>query len=883
MPEQTLTQSRLRATMPVVPPGYVYRSRLDEVMTKGTAGPVTLVCAGPGFGKTLMVTSWLAARSGPFAWLAIDETDNDLRAFWTDVLGALDAAGVLSAASPLNEMVPAAAFGPAEARLVRAGLADLPEPTVLVLDDLDRLTDPEVLDSLNALLEHQDANLRLVLIAHSDPPLRLHRIRIRGEFSEIRARELAFTLAESAEMLSLNGLDLTAAQVALLLDRTQGWPAGLRLAAISLSIQDVDRGIERFSGTDRLVAAYLISEILDRQSSQRREFLLRTSVVERVSGPLANAMTGRSDSSRVLESLVAANALVVEIGDAGGWFRYHPLLRELLENRLAVEHPDWHDEVQLETARWFAANGQYILAIRHASAGRAWTFVAQLVAGFGALLAVSPQSPALASALEPASRLTDQQNQLCALLAKTLWHYRHHDYDEMQRDALAAAEYLPSAPEDVRVPAEALLATAHVVRMRVMSSRDLSAASENLLALVDAASPHQLPAARQYRVIALSNLGVGQLMAGELAMAERTLNKARLGADEYDMPLSRVSAESHQSVIDLVRGRLDLAEERALSARSGAERRGWLSEPQAGPLYFTQAMVRLARNELADASDVLDSGLAASGRSLDLGSRLLLGIAAVERQVTGGDRAAARTAARRLREEQAEIDDLPDLLARWCRVAVARVDLMCGEPQAVVAAIAPSAELDFASALERLTLARARLDLGEPAVAYALLEAMTDSDLPFAGIAIEAFVVSALAAQRLHRDSAALRLVGRAVAEAAPQRYLRPFLDLGPQGRGLVSRYRQVVAQYPEFTAALVPYRDDQPTPTANGVVTEHLTERELIVLRYLPTMLKASEIANDLFVSVNTVKSHLRAIYRKFDVTTRRAAVERARTLDLL
>jgi LuxR family transcriptional regulator, maltose regulon positive regulatory protein len=880
--ERAPSQLRVRATMPAIPPGFVHRPRLEQQLYDGTEYPVTLVCAGPGFGKSLLVASWLAHRSGPAAWLTLDETDNDLRTLWADILGALGLADAVSAANPLSELVPASAFGAVQIRQVRAGLAQLPAQTVLVLDDLDQVHDPVALGSVSSVLEHQDANLRLVLIARSDPPLRLHRVRIRGDFSEIRARDLAFRHDEAAELLKVNDVGVDDQQVEVLLDRTQGWPAGLRLAAMSLEGAEIDGAIARFTGTDRLVAAYLIGEVLDRQPPQIRNFLLRTSVVERVSGPLANRLTGRTDGTAVLESLVAGNALVVEFGDTGGWFGYHPLLRELLEHRFSVEHPEEYDRAQLAAAHWFADLRQPITAIQHAIAASAWGYLSRLIAGIAVPLAVSPEGAALATALEPATNLAGSEHRLCAALAGLLWHCQRHDFQAMRRDALDAATFLADEADDIRVPAEILIATTDTIHRRATADNRLPAAAEHLLWLIDAASPAVLPAGRQYRVIALSGLGVGQLTSGDLRRAERSLRAASDGAVELSMPLAQLSAESHLSVIDLIHGAIGQAQHRATSARSGADRKGWGYEPEAFLLYFTLGMTHVARNELDEAFDVLGIGLAATTSIQDTASRMLLGVAATSVAVARGDIDASRAAAERLATEFAEIDEPPELLARWCAVAQAWVQLQCGQADAVIDTIhAPKGD-GFADALERLVLARAHLDVHEPGPAFEMLEPLTEPASPFRAAAVEALVLSAVAAERQHRDSAALRLLARAVDLAEPERILRPFLDVGAEGRALIARYRHVIAEHGEFTAQLATGPAKQERPVA-GLVAEHLTERELIVLRYLPTMLKAGEIANDLFVSVNTVKSHLRAIYRKFDVTTRRAAVERAQDLNLL
>jgi LuxR family maltose regulon positive regulatory protein len=372
-------------------------------------------------------------------------------------------------------------------------------------------------------------------------------------------------------------------------------------------------------------------------------------------------------------------------------------------------------------------------------------------------------------------------------------------------------------------------------------------------------------------------------MSGELRRAERTLRAVRDGAAELSMPLSQLSAEAHLSVLDLIYGRIGQAEHRATSARGGADRKGWGSEPQAFLVYFTLGMTYLARNRLDEASDVLASGLAATTRTQDTGSRMLLGVAATGLAVARGDIDTSRAAAERLATELAEIDEPPELIARWSSVAQAWVLLLSGQAGAVIATIdAPQGD-GFTDALERLVLARAHLDLQDPGAAFDMLEPLTEPNSPFLAAAVEALILSAMAAERQHRESAALRLMARAVGLAEPERMLRPFLDLGAEGRALLARYRHVTGEHSEFFAQLLPAQPATAERPIAGLVAEHLTERELIVLRYLPTMLKAGEIANDLFVSVNTVKSHLRAIYRKFDVTTRRAAVERAQDLNLL
>ncbi|HEY5882526.1 MAG TPA: hypothetical protein VIU11_26690 [Nakamurella sp.] len=267
---------RFLVPAPANPATLVARPRLDGRLSRGVERPVTLVVAGPGSGKTLTVASWAGREPrspGAVAWLTVDATDNDLATAWSDVLDALRIGGALPDGSPLRGIVPGAAFGAVELRDIRFGLADLPAPVVLVLDDFQAITNPVVLESFDQLIDRSPPHLRLVIATRADPRLRLHRLRVNGELAEIRSRDLAFTAPETAELFDRSGLRLSDRQVQALLTRTEGWSAGLRLASMSLDPNDIDRGIARFSGTEGSVAEYLIGEVVDRLPEDHRNFL----------------------------------------------------------------------------------------------------------------------------------------------------------------------------------------------------------------------------------------------------------------------------------------------------------------------------------------------------------------------------------------------------------------------------------------------------------------------------------------------------------------------------------------------------------------------------------------------------------------------------------
>lgn len=883
MPDRLMNQARLRATPPVVPPGLVRRRRLEQQLGDRGGPGVVLVSAGPGSGKTLTVASWLAGFAGASAWLTVDETDNDLRTFWSDVLVALASGAALPADSALRELIPAAGFGPAEALQVRAGLAELPGEVVLVLDDVHHLINQQVLDTLSSLIDRRPPPLKLVILTRADPALRLHRVRVAGALREVRSGDLAFTKDEAAELFDHHGIDLTDDQLRMVLDRTQGWPVGLRLAAMFLSTSDIARGIDQFTGTERSVAEYLIEEVLDSQPEADRDFLLRTSIAERINSALATHLTGRTDSQRVLEGLVAANAFMVGLGEDSGWFRYHPLLRELLAHRLTLEQPGIAEELQVRAAKWFADNGQPIEAIRHATTAGDWDEVGRLLTASALPLILTPDGPALSAALEPAARRATQSPSLSTLLAASIWHFQRHDFQAMHRDAAEANEFLHEAPDIIRVPAEILLTATALTHDRITGSAALVGSSTKLLSLLDRAPRRLVPAARQYRVIGLNNLGVGRLWAGDLTGAQADLTAADAQAAELGLGITMVSARSYLSVLDVVHGRLQRAHRRATAVRAAAERRGWAAEPQALGLYVALGLTLLAWNRLDEASDVIDAGLSASSRGSDAGCRLALGIAAIGVAAARTDCRALRSAADRLAVELASVPDPPDLLSRWCAIAQSQVQLTSGDPAQVLQVLHPGPGTGYTDAAERVAVGRAQLAGGRTDLLPELLGPLTEPGAPFLGPAVEARILLVMAADREHRDTAALAQLTEAVDLAEPENMIRPFLDAGPELRGLILRHRHVISRHLDFTRPILA-EATMPAPTVGmEPAGEHLTERELIVLRYLPTMLKANEIAQDLYVSVNTVKSHMRAIYRKLDVSNRRDAVERARDRNLI
>jgi LuxR family maltose regulon positive regulatory protein len=362
--------------------GLVARPRLVERLTLGLQGELTVVCAPAGFGKTALLADWARHGGERVAWLSLDAGDNDPSRFWRHVAAALGGVrdGVGQRLGPLLGPPPPRSFEAVVTTLVN-GLAAAPGELVLVLDDYHLIDSAAVHQSLGLLVEHLPPGLRMVLASRSDPPLSLARLRARGQLVEVRAAELRFNRQEAAALLrGAVGTELPESTVSALTARTEGWAAGLQLAALSLrGREDVAGFVAAFSGSHRYVLDYLAEEVLDRQPQRLREFLLETSILERLSGPLCDAVTDRSDSQQLLEEVERANLFLVPLDEVRGWWRYHHLFADLLRARLGQERPERLPVLHHAAAAWHEQHGPVDDAIGHALAAGDAAWAARLV------------------------------------------------------------------------------------------------------------------------------------------------------------------------------------------------------------------------------------------------------------------------------------------------------------------------------------------------------------------------------------------------------------------------------------------------------------------------------------------------------------------------
>jgi LuxR family maltose regulon positive regulatory protein len=869
---------------PQSPSSLVIRRRLIDRLDQGAEGEVTLITAGPGAGKTLLVAAWAQTGRvpGPIAWLSLDSYDNNPASFWSYLLGALRSTGAVPDASPLAHILPGPRVDESFVRGVARAVARLPHPVVLVLEDLHEVDDPQVLQSLALLLHHPLRQLRLVVTTRDDRAVPLHRARIRNGLVEVRAGELSFTADEAADLLAGYDVRLTAADLRTVLDRTEGWAAGLGLAAMVLSDRHPYVGPGGFTGSERTVAAYLAREVLARQPPEVRRFLLLTSVADRVCGDLADVLTGETDGHRTLERLAGENALVVRLGSEPPWFRCHRLLGDLLRHQLRLEMPELVRDLHLKAAHWFAQEGAGLHAVGHAVAAQDWPLVGRLVIAMVGARTVSADRRPLMDLLAqvPAQHLSATAG---LELSAALLAFDRRDYDAIPGRVARARELLGDEDTDLRRPIEIV---ARALEAAVARERGdvfaLVEATSGALELLAEIPPAQFPSASEFRAVALNNAGVGLFWMGHFRPAETRLRSGMVLAESVGVELTQLNAVSHLALLEAEQGGLHDAYNYAQDALKLAEKRGWLSVLEVVPAFLALAMTNLEWNALGDADAAFTSGLAAQRSDPEPVLYTALRIAEARILLARGEIDAARLAAERM-GWQTDAGPLPPLLARWLVETEAEIELSAGRPEEALRLIGRFRDAAGPSARMLTCVARAHLALGDPRTAETVLTPLHTS-APDVRSTVEAWLVTALVEDALRQNNRSVDAFTRAVALAEPQGMRGPFVAVGHSRiAGLLEHYQWLAPEKSPFAAGLLADFSSTRPVTPAGPEVEELTDRELDVLRYLPTMLRNHDIAAQMYVSVNTVKAHLRSLYRKLGVTHRREAVERAREWGLL
>src|SRR3954447_10039038 len=574
-------------TPPPPPFGFVERPRLRARLERGLDEPVTLVCGPAGSGKTTLLASALRGRA---AWASLEPGDDEPGRFWGAVLTALQIAGAVPEGSALESLAPPVhdsrtAFVP----LLVNALAELPEPVVLVLDELQVVRSRECLAQLGFLVLHAPPTLRLVLSARADPALPLHVLRVRGRLIEIRAADLAFGEGEAAELMLAHGLELPDRLVRALCARTEGWGAGLRLAALSLQGRDdPEHFVSRFAGDDRAVGDYLLAEVLDRQPPELREFLLRTSIVNRVCGDLADALTGESSGADMLAGLERTNGFVLGIDQHRVWFRYHRLFAKLLRTRARSELPGELRELHARAAHWYAGHGAESHALRHAVQAADWDLAVELVTQHWLELFVRGQGGAIRALVDqlPHERVQEDA-ELAAALACSALDARAPDTAEIHlAHAELGAERLPAARRRRYLETMAL---ARLYLARLEGDFEAGRAAADTL-LVEASGHAGGPHDEARLTLVHATLGEVALWAHRIDRAGEELRQAVTLADAAKLEYVSVGARSHLALLEVLAEGVGGGVEHATAALDLAERRGWSAIPQTACAHLTLAI-----------------------------------------------------------------------------------------------------------------------------------------------------------------------------------------------------------------------------------------------------------------------------------------------------
>jgi len=851
---------------------------LDRAVTR----KVTVISAPPGSGKTSLLRTWSdrSSKDRRVGFVTVPHDQQDAQQFWLAVLGAIREPA--ARADSRSRAAPPAFDGDAMVDTIVSALAEQAAVFVLIIDDVHELRSADALRQLGHLLAILPSSARMVLSSRRDPPIRLHQLRLADEVAEIRAGDLRFTERETRELLAASEISLSDGGAAALHKRTEGWAAGLRLAVISLSGHaDPERFVDEFSGTDRAIGEYLMAEMLQRQPSEVQRILLRTSLVDRLNGELADLLADRSGSEQILLELEDANAFVVSLDAERTWFRYHQLLADFLRlelrRTLADEIPDLHRKA----AHWFADHGEVVEAVRHTLAAGDWPDAARLLADHLFSLTLDGQEGAIAVLLRsfPGGASADDPDLALARAAVELAQGR---LEEAADQLALAGSHVQSMP-----PARRRRVVVAVASLRLALARRSGQFTEVMeqVNLLDASiadeSSEPVAMGTELRGVALMNLGIVETWSGRFEDAERHLSEGAALAQKTGRPYLEVACRAYQAFPSRFVS-LTNARERGRQALALAEHYGWDDRPVLAPALGALAAIALWMGEFEEGERLIRRGWEVVHADIDPAVAVLLHMATGMLHAGRGEHQPALealTAAVQAQSLLTGVHILVPVIAEW----LARLG-MPDEARATLDEF--STEHEWMDAID---LARAAISLAEedPATALTILgdvqRMMAPLGSPAYGL-VEAHVLAGLAHLALGDRSAAAVAAEAALAAAEPDRLIFPFAMYN--AAELLDALSSHKTAHGALLADIVDLLRGAPAPSteqARSSQPEELSPSELRVLRYLPTNLTRPEISGELYVSINTVNTHIRSIYSKLGVRDRSSAVQRARQLRLL
>lgn len=914
--------------LPPPRPNAVLRPHLIERLNAGLHHKLTLIAAPAGFGKTTLVSAWVAGCGRPTAWLSLDAGDSDLTRFLAYVIAAMQTIAPNVGAGLVGTL--ASPQPPPTEAILTALLNDittLADPVVLVLDDYHVIESQAVDRALGFLLDHLLPQLHLVMVTREDPPLPLARLRVRDQLTELRTADLRFTSTEAAAFLKeVMDLDLSAEDVDALERHTEGWIAGLQLAALSLRGRaDRAQFVRAFAGDHRYIVDYLVDEVLQRQPERVRNFLLQTAILDRLHGPLCDAVTGQEDGSKRLAALERGNFFVVPLDDTRHWYRYHHLFADVLVAQLRAEQPERVTTLHRRASAWYEQHGSLADAIRHALAAEDFSRAADLVEQAAPVMRRRRQEATLLGWLKV---LPDEVVRVRPVLSV------------YYVGALLASGEIAGVEARLRDAERWLDATTDMGERPHPTGARPSAAPKEHPIVVDQAAFRRLPGA-------IAVYRAGQALAQDDVPTTVIYARRALDLVPEDDHLMRGAAAALLGLASWTSGDLEAAYQSYAAGMVQVQMAGNIADAIGGTLAL--ADIRIVQGRLREAMRIYERGLQLATEQQPEGRQLVLrgtadmyvGMSEIFREYNDLD--AARQHLLRS-QEQGEHLGFPQHPYRR-RVALARVQEVHGNLDGALALLVEAErlyvsdfypqvrpvaavktrvwvkqgrlgdalgwahaqglsaqdDLSYLHEFEHITLARvllacAQRDRSDRSIDEAigllqrLLRAAEAGERTRS--VIEILVLQALAHQTQGDLPAALVSLQRALTLAEPEGYVRMFVD---EGRPMAALLREAAARgitsvYTDHL--LVAYEAEQRTSAAESPVRtspasqpriEPLSQRELDVLRWLKTELSGPEIARELIVSLSTLRTHTKNIYTKLGVNNRRAAVRRAEELDLL
>ncbi|QFZ19657.1 AAA family ATPase [Saccharothrix syringae] len=868
-PARTVAPPKLRVPTPAPP--VVKRDRLlralDEHTSAGSAPPPITVVTGPaGSGKTTALATWAARRAAtnPVGWVSLDAHDNAPAYLWTAITEALRT--VVHPPNHPASLPPAtSAAEPDHPAAVIAALDRATTPVCLVVDDVHVLTDRTALRGLELLVRHTPAQLRLVLAGRSTPPLRLSRLRLEGRLREVDGRQLAFTRQEAEALFTGHHVELAPDDVDLVLRRTDGWTAGLRLVALSVAAAGSGEDTP-LQGAVPMVSEYLAEEVLGRQPEHVREFMVSTSICDTVCADLAAAVSEQPGTGPLLHDLSRANSLVTAVEGAEGWYRYHPMLREHLLAELDRSRPRDRPRLHHIAATWHRDAGRPLTALEHAVQAEHPDLIGDLVgaAGLGEILRSDGDRLHDLLKLMPATAFG---RPVVALIAA---------FAALERGNVPLADWLTAQVDN---PARALKsdhARALHATVRLRRARFDGECAEALAAMrtTTAGRTGDL----DLDVAARLNRGIAELWRGEHEAADEDLYQGLRLAAEQRLDHAVLLSLVHLAALACARGDLAVMVEHASRAVEFAVERHWERKPGTALAYALLAVAAHQRLDDVEASRLASLGAEVLSEPTDRTVELTVASAhAVTAFQDAGDPHAVVAALWRQWDGFQQPFVAAHLVASVAP-AVQRMALRVGEHQ-WAGAMAPRIEAALGPCGEHALLS-ATVQSHRVGQARKLIEPVLSGELPCvaASTLIDVWLLEATLAEREGAAQQAHEAVRRALSAAEPLNAVRPFLEAGKPIRDLLATGAGRFGRLDRYATTVM-----LALPTAGTGTVDGLTVRERDLLVELPSMRTAEEIANSMFVSVNTVKTHLRGIYRKLGVSQRRDAVVVARQRGLI